>query len=180
VISLVEYIVGRDLGATKWPYFVGEWSLASTDCAQYLNGAFGGFDPNYYPKQHANRNTFNCNTINQQRSGETVGFQTCSVILPFTVSVNYGHCAVNSDVALFNDYKTFMCNLFSTYTSTITSNSRNIGFSFWTYKTGEGDRRIQQWDFTWNVDQNIIRDLQNPPTPAQCKVFKIDTETEEQ
>jgi hypothetical protein len=55
--------------------------MASTDCAQYLNGAFGGFDPDYYKKEHASRTTFNCNEIDQERNGLLEGFQTCSVIV---------------------------------------------------------------------------------------------------
>lgn len=61
--------------------------MASTDCAQYLNGAWGGFDPDYYKKQHENRNTFECNKVDQTRDNQNVGFETCSTIHPPDVHV---------------------------------------------------------------------------------------------
>jgi hypothetical protein len=61
-----------------------------------------------------------------------------------------------------------MCDLFGAYLRTITSNKKNIGFSFWTYKTGSGNRRVQQWDYSWLVSQGIIRSAVEPPTKQQC------------
>ena len=99
-----------------------------------------------------------------------VGFQTCSTILDGDKNVSYGHCSIGNYTTEFKEYKSFMCNLFSTYTSAITSNPKNVGFSFWTYKTGSDLRRIQQWDFGWNVDQGIIKNLKSPPTSKDCNM----------
>eukprot|EP01127_Copromyxa_protea_P013447 TRINITY_DN362_c0_g1_i2.p1 TRINITY_DN362_c0_g1~~TRINITY_DN362_c0_g1_i2.p1 ORF type:complete len:275 (-),score=42.35 TRINITY_DN362_c0_g1_i2:52-876(-) len=169
VIASVKSSFGDDRGITKWQYFVGEWSMASTDCAEYLNGAWGGFDPNYYKNQHQNRNTFMCNKIDQVRGGELAGFQTCSSIVGVDMNVAWGHCSTAGREVEYKTYKESMCNLFSTYINAITSNTKNIGFSFWTYLTGDNQRRIQQWDFSWLVENGIISNLANPPTPEECK-----------
>eukprot|EP01126_Amoeba_proteus_P054509 TRINITY_DN6712_c0_g1_i13.p1 TRINITY_DN6712_c0_g1~~TRINITY_DN6712_c0_g1_i13.p1 ORF type:complete len:334 (-),score=46.73 TRINITY_DN6712_c0_g1_i13:70-1071(-) len=164
VISLVNSKFGNSLGAKKWPYIIGEWSLATTDCAQYLNGAFGGFDPNYYSKQHASRNTFQCNLVNQTRDGALAGWQTCSVVT--SVPVTFPSCEIGKSIQEFLEYKVSTCKLFVTYVKSITSNDKNVGFSFWTYRTGQGLRRLPQWDFSWNVDQNIIQNVVDPSFEA--------------
>jgi len=168
VLGLVEQVAQRDFGATKWPYFVGEWSLATTDCAQYLNGAFGGFDPDYYVKQHANRNTFFCNRIEQVRDGWEVGFQTCSVVLFGSETPEYGHCNVGQQGVVWNQHRGAVCKLFTTYLENFKKNPKNVGFAFWTYVTGGGERRIQDWDFAFVVDQGMVSDTINPTPVDQC------------
>jgi len=165
VEGTVRGLVSNNFGVSKWKYIVGEWSLATTDCAQYLNGAFGGFSPNYYKRQHESRSSFTCNNINQERDGQQVGYDTCSVILPTglpntTTAPSYGYCAIGNDQAGFKAYSENMCNLYKTYTNSITSNHLNIGYSFWTYQTGslvnDPPRRIQQWDLSWGLEKGFI------------------------
>jgi len=146
------------------------WSDAISSCSvrKSCSVAFGGFDPNYYQKQHASRTSFDCNQINQVRDGFTVGFQTCSVILFNSDSPTYGHCNLGSFQDVFKQYQGAVCKLFTTYLTSIKSNQKNVGFAFWTYTTGIGERRIQQWDFSWAVSQKMINDTINPIPVDMC------------
>jgi len=162
ILPGVRNYASNGFGSKKYPYFVGEWSLATTDCAQYLNGAYGGYDPNYYERQHQGRPSFFCNKVDQNRNGQVVGFDSCSVITASSPH-SYGFCKLTqANQQNFNQFKNSMCRLFKEYLTGFALNSNNIGQAFWTFWTGADDRRIQQWDFSWIVDQRIVTNIVNP------------------
>jgi len=163
----VKKLASSDFGITKYPYFVGEWALDTSDCGMYVNGPnAGGFDPYYYEKEHKFHSSFFCNDNVQMRNGSNEGFQTCSSITKTKQS--FPGCSVNATTEeSFNTYKSHLCSLFQQYLDAFASNKKNIGFAFWTFQTtgfgyGNKERRIHQFDFGWLVNENVLSDLSKP------------------